>query len=148
MSELSPFEVTLLNDIVERHLSFNDYDLTDLTHQFAEVKGQRPSENTSIPLELEEVVRAACRAEYQDEIIEDLQERLRKMRPWAESPSVFAEGDAYRYTHHRMDTHPWVILSPLLEGGEHILVANFTKWRQWKDQTCIVDPSERLEFSP
>ena len=75
MSELSPFEVTLLNDIVECHLQFNDYDLTELTHELPEVKGRHPRENTSISLELEEVVRAACPAEYRDEMIEDLQEK-------------------------------------------------------------------------
>ena len=39
-----------------------------------------------------------------------------------------------------MDIHPWVILSSMI--GDHVLVANFTKWLEWKDQTCIVDPSE------
>ena len=74
MSELSPFEVGLLNETVERHLPFDDYGLAELTHTFSEVQQRRPSD-TSIPLSLEDIVKAACPPEYQDEIIEDLKEK-------------------------------------------------------------------------
>jgi hypothetical protein len=64
------------------------------------------------------------------------------MRSPADDPPLFSGGDAFRYTRRGMDAHPWVVLSDPLEDGDHIVIANFTKWLAWKDQTCIVDPSE------
>ena len=75
MGELSPFEVQLLNAIVEKHIHMSDYDLAEITHEFGEIKDNRPTDDTSIPLSLEDIVRAACPVDIQEEIIEDLRDK-------------------------------------------------------------------------
>ena len=60
----------------------------------------------------------------------------------SEDPPEFSAGDAYRYRGPGQDQHPWVIVSDPLLDIERVLVANFTKWFSWKDQTCIVEASE------
>ena len=64
------------------------------------------------------------------------------MRPPSDEPPSFCGGDAFRFVGRRMDKHPWVVLSSPLEDGDHVLIVNFTTWRQWEDQTCVVDPAE------
>lgn len=75
MSELSPFEVKVLNEIVDLHAPMDDYEVAEITHMLPEVRGRRPLDNGRIPLPLEEIVASACPPEYRDEIIDDLKEK-------------------------------------------------------------------------
>jgi uncharacterized phage-associated protein len=74
MGKLSPFEVDILIKMVERHIHMDDWELAECTHLLPEVRDQRPAVNTLIPLHVEEIIRAACPPEYQEEMIEDLME--------------------------------------------------------------------------
>lgn len=64
------------------------------------------------------------------------------MRLPADTPPSFCGGDAFRFTRPGMDDHRRVVLSNPLDEGDGVVVANFTKWLKWKDQTCVVEASE------
>jgi hypothetical protein len=62
------------------------------------------------------------------------------MRRHEDHSAQFAGGDAFRFIGRRTDPHPWVVLSS--PEGAMVLIANFTEWLAWKDQTCVVEPAE------
>ena len=41
-----------------------------------------------------------------------------------------------------LDPHLWVIVSDPSQNHHRVLMVNFTKWREGKDQSCIVEPRE------
>jgi hypothetical protein len=41
-----------------------------------------------------------------------------------------------------IDSHLWMVISDPAVDAEHVVIVNFTSWRQDKDQACIVEPSE------
>lgn len=75
VDELSPFEVKMLAKIAADRFDREDYDVAEETHQFPEVAGRRPEGDTRVPISFEEIVRAACPAEFQDEMLEEMRER-------------------------------------------------------------------------
>ena len=40
------------------------------------------------------------------------------------------------------DSHLWMVISDPSVDPHFVLVVNFTSWREDKDQSCIVEPSE------
>jgi uncharacterized phage-associated protein len=77
MGKLSPFEVTILTDTVDKYAQIDDPTLVHLTHKLPEVVEKHPvaiAEGTSIALPLEELAAAVCPPEYEQEMIEYFKE--------------------------------------------------------------------------
>jgi hypothetical protein len=50
--DLSPYEIAKLTEVTERYANLDDWDLVDLTHEFAEYqRNYRNGTSTTIPLE-------------------------------------------------------------------------------------------------
>ena len=73
-SELSKFEVNLLQIVSETHVPFDDFDLVEITHHFDEYKKanavRSPKSSKRIPLE--DIIDGVCRSDDKDEIVQDL----------------------------------------------------------------------------
>jgi uncharacterized phage-associated protein len=76
MAALSPYEVETLRELVDFHAQMDDYDLAEYTHGLPEVKGQRPTGDTSVDLPVEEVMQCVCPAQHRDEMIAELKESI------------------------------------------------------------------------
>jgi uncharacterized phage-associated protein len=77
VSELSRFEIGLLNEIADKYCGVDDFDLVEITHTFPEWQENYPdpSENTSRVIRLEDMIRAVgIDSESESEILADAKE--------------------------------------------------------------------------
>jgi uncharacterized phage-associated protein len=71
---LSRFEVGILNDISDKFMGMDDWDVAEETHNFEEYK-KNYVEDTSSPISLEQIVKGVGRGKDLDTIREDAQEK-------------------------------------------------------------------------
>ncbi len=83
--QLSRFEIATLQEVAERFASYGDFELVDeVMHKLPEYLKNMPSEGSSTPIPLRDILQGIGRGEEADRIIEDAEDEMQFDRFWAE----------------------------------------------------------------
>jgi len=74
VSALSRFEIGILNEISQKFMGYDDWDVADATHELPEYK-KTYQKDTSKPIPCEELIDALGLSEKKDSILEDAKEK-------------------------------------------------------------------------
>ena len=74
ISALSRYEIGLLNEISQQFMGYDDWDVAEATHEFAEY-GNSYKKDTSTPIPLEQVIDAVGLAKKKSAILKDAEQR-------------------------------------------------------------------------
>jgi uncharacterized phage-associated protein len=75
VGKLSKHEIELLNEVSDRHMQMDDWELSEATHSFAEFQDHF-RKDTSVPIPLEDIIDAVNRGPDKEAILADLKDDL------------------------------------------------------------------------